>query len=326
MAFLSGKSKLTQKTYLGVLKEFLDFLNAKDISYLLKVNQITAARYLSFLRTKFGIPPRVSDFSRSSSTDLAFTKSQISEDLLLAPASIRKKISILRKIYKVLEANGLTKTNPFLSELISTPKAGSYKRPTEMLQFDVIDKLINSTLERGSPASVRDACILAFLFGLGLRRGEVVKILLSDLKVSPNKTKYVVLRRTKSGRDFEMPLNDFVKNYLELWLDQRDKNGINSIYLFPASSGRGKKKFNLNKPISTMAVWRLFKTACARVGLPNIYSPHSARATAITRLLQMGFNFKEVQSFSRHSSIAMVEVYDKRRLSIEENPGLKLKY
>ena len=53
---------------------------------------------------------------------------------------------------------------------------------------------------------------------------------------------------------------------------------------------------------------------------------HSARATAITRLLAEGIPHREVQEFSRHASIQMVELYDKRRIGVDKNPGRGLDY
>ncbi|MCS6894414.1 MAG: site-specific integrase, partial [Deltaproteobacteria bacterium] len=131
---------------------------------------------------------------------------------------------------------------------------------------------------------------------------------------------------TKSGKDYELPLNDFVKNYLTFWLKVRQDYGIKSPYLFPSAKGRAKRKFDTSRPVAALTVWRLFKSACIKAGLGSNYSPHSARATSITRLLAEGYDFRSVQAFSRHSSIAMVELYDKRRLTIEQNPALKLKF
>ncbi len=55
-------------------------------------------------------------------------------------------------------------------------------------------------------------------------------------------------------------------------------------------------------------------------------SPHSARATAITKLLDSGFSHRDVQEFSRHASVQMVEIYDKRRLQVDESPAKKLEF
>jgi hypothetical protein len=48
--------------------------------------------------------------------------------------------------------------------------------------------------------------------------------------------------------------------------------------------------------------------------------------TAISKLLSDGISHREVQEFSRHSSVQMVELYDKRRIGVEDNPGKKLEY
>jgi integrase len=73
-------------------------------------------------------------------------------------------------------------------------------------------------------------------------------------------------------------------------------------------------------------LYRLFKHYCEKAGATQFLTPHSARATAITKLLADGIPHREVQEFSRHSSIQMVELYDKRRLTVEENPGKELDY
>jgi integrase len=55
-------------------------------------------------------------------------------------------------------------------------------------------------------------------------------------------------------------------------------------------------------------------------------SPTCARATAITKLLADGIPHRQVQEFSRHASIQMVEWYDKRRFSVDENVGVGFEY
>ena len=69
------------------------------------------------------------------------------------------------------------------------------------------------------------------------------------------------------------------------------------------------------------------KEYCECVGLdPDQYSPHSARATGITKMLEQGIPHRQVQEFSRHSSVRMVELYDKRRIQIDHNPAKVLEY
>lgn len=348
-AFLSGKATLTRVTYLGVLKEFLFFLKQgeeiqdNDFDKLLNISPIDAARYLEWLRNKPGINPRqVSHDSLAcdlpSSSDAANCNMQLverrpsrqrmkfSDEVCQSSASIRKKIAILRKLYKVLQAAGLVKANPFASELLTVPKSGSEKRPTEMIDFNLVREIVEAARDQDNVCGYRDSCLLAFLFGLGLRRSEAVKILMTDFKTSPEGTKYVRLRKTKSGRDDVLPLNSFVEQYLTEWLNKRAEFGVKSVFLFPAIEGKKRQKVKNDRGMSTTTVWRIFKKACRKIGLLGRFSPHSARATAITKLLSEGWDFKSVQSFSRHSSIIMVERYDKRRMQIEQNPSLKLRF
>jgi integrase len=62
------------------------------------------------------------------------------------------------------------------------------------------------------------------------------------------------------------------------------------------------------------------------VGAGPHVTPHSARATAITKLLTDGIPHREVQAFSRHASIQMVEHYDKRRFDVERSPAKGLEF
>jgi integrase len=96
-------------------------------------------------------------------------------------------------------------------------------------------------------------------------------------------------------------------------------------YLFNSYRGRGGRN-PVSAPISTHGIYELFKRYCKQAGIKEFVSPHSARATAITRLLSRGIPHREVQEFSRHSSIQMVELYDKRRLGVEDSPGRGLDY
>jgi integrase len=88
------------------------------------------------------------------------------------------------------------------------------------------------------------------------------------------------------------------------------------------SSGRSPKKTPLRDP----TIYRIFKEYAAKVGLPPDMAPHSARATAITKLLSDGMSYREVQEFSRHSSIQMVEHYDKRTWAIDKSPSKSLRF
>src|SRR5690606_33198787 len=107
--------------------------------------------------------------------------------------------------------------------------------------------------------------------------------------------------------------------------DRTDSGAPQHGYLFVSYRGKGGD-FATEHPLSESGVYNLFKRYCVLAGVTTEVSPHSARATAITRLLDQGLPHREVKEFSRHASIQMVELYDKKRRSVDESPARGLDY
>jgi integrase len=108
--------------------------------------------------------------------------------------------------------------------------------------------------------------------------------------------------------------------------NDRKKHGAKETdYLFVGYTGRAGST-PARVPISPAGLYQLFRHYAQLAGVPAHVTPHSARATAITKLLADGIAHRKVQEFSRHSSIQMVEVYDKRRVSVDENPAGQLEF
>jgi len=107
---------------------------------------------------------------------------------------------------------------------------------------------------------------------------------------------------------------------------ERKKGGAGEAdYVFVGFTGRAGATVT-SKPMSDTGLYLLFKQYCMAAGAGSFATPHSARATAITKLLADGIPHREVQEFSRHSSIQMVEWYDKRRFDVEQSPAKGLTF
>jgi site-specific recombinase XerD len=251
-----------------------------------------------------------------------------------APATVRKKMAVLRSIYRDLMESGLSPSNPFLSSLM--PSVDYQKRPTEMLPFSKVWEVINAPGSANHlknhkyPADcdriVRDRAMLAVMFAGALRRSEVVKIQINDLKTTEEGTTYLLLRDTKCNGDRNQVVASWASEFVWIWHARRVSKGAQANdYLFCPLWRYGIQ--HLPDQISTVSFYLWVKEYFEVVGLdPKIYSPHSARATAVTRLLDQGVPHREVQEFSRHSSIQMVERYDKRRFGLNDNPGNILEF
>ena len=335
-AFLSMRSPKTQETYLGIVREWCRFLKVEAgtlqaAQKLLSVSDIHAIAYKNWLETRPGETPRSQRKESSSREIIIHRKSKAQKKVglesTLSNATISKKFAALRRIYRMLIGTGLGITqNPFDVDKVPAPaKDAGRKRPTEMLDFSLVKKVVNSP-DSSTPKGLRDKAILSALFGGGLRRSEVAALRVGDVRRTSAGTLYVYLRSTKAKRDAEQALPSWAAECIDKLAKQRVKNGAGGAdYLFVSYTGQAGKT-PTSDPVSASGIYKLFKFYCRMAGAGKFVTPHSARATAITKLLADGIPHRDVQEFSRHSSIQMVELYDKRRVGVEKNPAKVLDY
>ena len=337
-AFLSAKSDNTRRTYASIVNEWCEFLGApvetaEAAKRILLASDIVASAYRSYLFEKPGQKPRGERSSINKSKNRLPTlekrkaTAQDGFQSTQSSATIAKKFAALRRIYRMLIAAELRAgSNPFDSDRVPAPSPhAGRKRPTEMVEFALVRKIVNMPGTKTAKGR-RDCAMLAILFGGGLRRSEVVKLRIADVRRSQAGTLYLRLRSTKAKRDADQALPAWVGDYIHKTLEDRaEARAQPADYLFVSFRGRG----GLNQtthPVSSHGLYELFKKYCRLAGTSDFVSPHSARATAITKLLADGIPHREVQEFSRHSSVAMVEVYDKRRIGVDQSPAKKLDY
>lgn len=335
-AFLSTKSLNTQRTYSGILEEWCSFLGIRfgdraAAAVFIEASELHAIAYKRWLEGQPGQKPRLVVSSNSDERQLSRqVGARVVRDgtqSTLSNATIAKKFAALRRIYRMLMSANLGITaNPFATEQVAVASAKSgQKRPTEMFPFELV-KTILALPDLSQPKGVQEHAVLALLFGGGLRRSEVIKLRLGDVRCTSEGTVFVHLRATKAGKDADQALPSWAAEALQLLVETRLEQGAKSgDFLVIGYRGKGGL-FPSQQPLSDSGVYRMFKHYCKCAGAGSFVTPHSARATAITKLLSDGVPHREVQEFSRHSSIQMVEVYDKRRYGIDKNPAKDLKY
>lgn len=339
-AFLSLKSPLTRVTYSGIVAEWCRFLGSEpgtpeSADAIVTATDLHAIAYRKFLEKKPGEKPRMVKSSGKISAERGITIERHSGrgtkkdglDATQSNATIHKKFAALRRIYRMLIASNVgIAENPFEADKVPPPpKDAGRKRPTQMIDFDLVMEIV-SIPNPETPKGRRDRAILATLFGGGLRRSEVVGLRIGDVKKTSSGTTYLYLRHTKAKKDAEQALPKWASEYLwELIKERKANKAMDGDHLFISFTGKGGSTAT-TKPMSDTGVYLLFKQCCMAAGAGMYATPHSARATAITKLLADGIPHREVQEFSRHSSIQMVEWYDKRRYSVEDSPAKELSY
>lgn len=252
----------------------------------------------------------------------------------VSDSTLRYKATILYSMYDELIAQGLCELNPFarVRRDYDGAKTGQ-RRPHVRIESDAVKRLTarpDLSKYDGTPKmvwarkeAVRDHIVMCLLFMAGLRRSEVCKLTLGDVQKTTSGTLYLILRDTKAGGDQEIALPDGIVSDVHTLLSQRrDEGATDESPLIVCYYSGGIAD---HSAMSDATLYRLFKGICQRHGLGHV-TPHCARATFVTRLLDQGFSHRDVAVASRHSSVAMVEKYDKRRVSLEENPSKKISY
>lgn len=331
------KKGSTRAAYLSVFREWCGFIGVEPGTEpgargLLAADDLAAGRYRMWLSERLGQKPRQSggtsrEAARPGRKKRAIRpREQDGTSEYLTNSTIGKKLVLLRRVYHHLAAHyDEVRRNPFDPERVPPPpRASGRKRPTEMVSFEKVRAVLEAPPAH-TTRGVRDRAILGLLFGAGLRRSEVSRLRLADVRKTPKGTWFLSLRATKSGKDSTQALPKWAGEQLSVHLRERKRQGARpSDFVFIGFRGRGGAV--PGDRISDSGIYKLFKHYCRAAGAGEFLTPHSARATAITKLLSDGVSHREVQEFSRHASVQMVELYDKRRLDIEDNPAKGLEY
>lgn len=316
-AWLDSKPKTTRSQYLRIASDWSQHLGV-DIKAKsatgpwLRARHSHAQAYVNAQAKRPAQPGRAAAASHDGQVSLS---------------TVRHKVAVLKAVYQELIAQGIADLNPFdrLSIELKKHRAGE-RRPHQRVPADAVKALL--AMERPALAGVievkewvRDRAIMHLFFGAALRRSEVIGLRVGDVMTSPEGTSYLRLVQTKSQKVQTVALPEWVSPEVLALVDQRIAEGAKPDDELCVTYFERDR----TQPLSDSTIYRIFKRYCKELGLPDI-SPHCARVTAITQLLDQGLPHREVQELSRHASVTMVERYDRRRVEIDNSASKKLKY
>jgi len=179
-------------------------------------------------------------------------------------------------------------------------KASAYRdtRGPGMAGFRMmLDSLGDSHVEK----AVRDRAILRLLFGMALRRGEVVSLDLCHLDLESGRLS--VMGKGKTQRE-SLSIPPKVLGSLQAWVEIR---GQHEGPLFTAVD-----RCHRGHRLDGSAVYRMVSELGKAVGLTT--RPHGLRHAAITEALdRTNGNTRSVQRFSRHKKLETLSLYDDAR-------------
>jgi len=156
----------------------------------------------------------------------------------------------------------------------------------------------------GSTArGARDAALLALLYGAGLRRSEAVRVGLRDLDLVGGSIRVT----GKGDRQRAVPFAPGVREVVERWLLVRAE--APGPFLLPVRKG-GRVEPD-GRGMGGQAVLMILRRLAKRCGVAP-FSPHDARRSFISDLLDAGADISTVQQLAGHAQVTTTTRYDRR--------------
>jgi len=223
----------------------------------------------------------------------------------LAAASVARRLSAIRQLYRFLYAEGRRADDP--AAVVEGPKRG--RTLPKVLGIAEVDRLLAAAragmqqAERPLLERVRAArlvCLIEVLYATGLRVSELVALPVSAAERGAR----MLTVRGKGDKERLVPLNEAAKtamrDYLALLAEaERHRK---SKWLFPSFGESGH--------LTRQHFARELKALAAAAGLRHDQvSPHVLRHAFASHLLHNGADLRVVQTLLGHADISTTQIY-----------------
>ncbi len=148
---------------------------------------------------------------------------------------------------------------------------------------------------------VRDAALLAVLYGAGLRRAEVVQLNVSDLAMESG----ALIVHGKGNKVRLAYVPESGRPLLAAWVARR--GGEAGPLFLPVQ----KDGVIVSRRLTEGAIYKILERRARVAGVPH-FSPHDCRRTFIGDLLDAGADMSTVKELAGHASIETTARYDRR--------------
>jgi len=213
----------------------------------------------------------------------------LSENKDIKRVSVRTYSRAVRVFYRYLYFEDIIDININKLKLIKADKE------VIMPLTDIEVKQLLNSFEPLTFLGERDKLMCMLMLDCGLRRGEVVKLKLSDI----DKSKRTMIINGKGSKQRIVPFGKTVKNQLMRYLALRTEKPCYSDSLFLTIE---------REPITSNAIKMLFQRLKSSSGISRLY-PHLLRHTFATNYILQGGNLEVLRVLLGHSSISITQIY-----------------
>ncbi|MFL6211731.1 MAG: tyrosine-type recombinase/integrase [Pyrinomonadaceae bacterium] len=240
-------------------------------------------------------------------------------------STVAFKLSIVRSLFDYLQVGRYVPSNPALAKLVPPPAIPEDLRGRALTAKEV--RYLLSGPDREQSDGARDYALLLLMLRTSIRVSEACNLRLSQMKW--NHGRWVIKCKVKGGRERTQPIPGEVKQAIDeyLKLDKKRRglqhsDGPDQFIFQPHTNYR---TLEFNKPISSTMAWYIIRKWGRFTGVGKL-SPHDLHRTAITRALDQGLSYRQVQMMSGHKDPKTVTRYDHGRENLELNAANFLHY
>lgn len=222
----------------------------------------------------------------------------------IAPASVNRELSSLRRFFRYLLSRGRVDRDLFHGiPPMRTPKRLPVFVPESRMKHILEEE--NAGIEEGDFATVRDALIVEMFYACGIRLAELIGIDIDHFSDGFRSLRVIGKGNKERLIPIVEPLRRRILTYIETIEGQNIcKNGEKALFL----TRKGER-------ISRTKVYRIVKRELRFGGVQGKNSPHVLRHTFATHLLNRGADMREIQELLGHSSLQATQVYTHNSIS-----------
>jgi integrase/recombinase XerD len=271
-----GQSEQTQKTYAGLLLNFVAWAEARGLDDWARVKLSDLMAFLEFERTR-ALKNQAGEAARKLSSE-----------------SLYLQVAALRALYNFAEAEKFLPENT--AENLSLPRR--WKRLPKSLSNAEIERLLEPETTE-TPAALCDQAMLELAYASGLRVAELRGLRLEQLHLEAGFLSVI----GKGNKERVVPVGrkavEAIQHYLESGRPKllTPKSPAN---LFLNRRGR---------PFAASTLWTRIKRRVRRAEIGRNVTPHALRHSFATHLLENGADLRVIQELLGHASISTTEVY-----------------
>jgi site-specific recombinase XerD len=209
------------------------------------------------------------------------------------PATVNRRLVALQRFYKWAQQQGHATHSPF--EVLESVRVKQQQGLAPKWLDERQQLALLRAVRKGQ--HVRDLAIIETLLRTGLRVSELIDLTLADVELAERAGK-VIVRAGKGGKYREVPLSREVRHTLELYLQAREEESSQRLFL----GQRGA----MNVP----GVQYLVAKYAYQAHLQDV-TPHTLRHTFGKNLVDAGVSLEQVAALLGHESLDTVMIYTK---------------